>query len=89
MVKKIGGTVAGGGAVVALGAWLPWVAVLAVGVVLLLALTVTIVVLTAARGRDERQQRNSAAVLDRLLGAAFRKGLPESGQPGPGAGRPS
>ncbi len=62
---------------VAVSTWVPWVAVLALGAVLLLTATVMVVVLTAARGRDERQQRNSASVLDRLLNAIGRKLPPE------------
>jgi len=62
---------------VAVSTWVPWVAVLALGAVLLLTATVMVVVLTAARGRDERQQRNSARVLDRLLNAIGRKLPPE------------
>jgi ABC-type transport system involved in cytochrome bd biosynthesis fused ATPase/permease subunit len=69
-----------GGGTLALSAWSPLAAVLVGGVLLVLALTVAVVVLTAARGRDHRQQRNSAAVLDRLLRG-------RTGQPGRGVGR--
>jgi CHASE1-domain containing sensor protein len=74
--KSISGIVAGSGTI-AISAWLPWVAVLVLGVVLLLTVMVTVVVLTAARGRDVRQQHNSTIVLDRLLAATFRKLPPD------------
>lgn len=72
------GTLVLGSGTLVLGAWSPLAGVLVLGVVLLLALTVSVVVLTAARGRDRQQQRNSAAVLDRLLRAVFRKGPSDS-----------
>lgn len=72
--RNVGTGIAVGTGTLALGAWSPLAGVLVLGTVLLLALTVAVVVLTAARGRDRQQQRNSAAVLDRLLRAIFRKG---------------
>lgn len=70
--RNIGTGIMVGSGVLALGAWSPIAGVLALAVVLLLALTVAAVILTAARGRDRQQQRNSAVVLDRLLRAIFR-----------------
>jgi hypothetical protein len=65
--RKIGtGVVAGIGSL-ALGGRSIVVDVLFLGVVMVLALTVAVVVLTAARSSDRRKQRNSATVLDSLL----------------------
>lgn len=70
------GAAATGGGLAAAAAWgraMPLVAWVAVAVVILVFVGIAaVVVLTAARGRDPRQQRNSAAVLDRLLAAARR-----------------
>ena len=60
------GIVLSGGAA-AVGAWSPVAGVAVISVAILLALTVVIVVLTAARSPDQGRQRNSAAVLDSLL----------------------
>lgn len=69
--RKFGSTVgtgtALGGSTLALCAESRLAALLILGMVLVLTIAVVVVVLTAARGRDLRQQRNSAAVLDRLL----------------------
>jgi hypothetical protein len=59
------GVVLGGGTL-AVGAWSPVAVGAVLAVITLLALTVAVVVLTAARSSDRRKQRNSAAVLDTL-----------------------
>lgn len=71
------GIAVGGTGTLVLSTCSPLAGVLVVGVVLLLALTVSVVVLTAARGRDQWQQCNSAAVLDLLMHVIFHKGPPE------------
>jgi hypothetical protein len=63
--------------ILALGTWSPLACALVLGVVMVLALTVAVVVLTAARSSDRRKQRNSAAVLDSLL-RAIRKSPSDS-----------
>jgi hypothetical protein len=65
--RNVGSGVVVGGGTLALGAWSPVACALVLGVVLVLALTVSVVVLTAAWSSDRRKQRNSAAVLDSLL----------------------
>ena len=67
--RNVGTGVVVSSGTLALGAWSPMVGVLVLGVVMLLALTVAVVVLTAARSSDRRKQRNSATVLDSLLRA--------------------
>jgi CHASE1-domain containing sensor protein len=64
--RNVGTGVAVSGAL-AVSAWSPMTGILVAGVLLVLAVTAAVVVLTAARGRDRRQQKNSADVLDRLL----------------------
>jgi hypothetical protein len=65
--QKIGTGVAVGVGSLALGGRSNVVDALVLGVVMVLALTVAVVVLTAARSSDRRKQRNSATVLNNLL----------------------
>lgn len=65
--RGVGTGVVLGGGTLAVGAWSPVAAVAVLSVAVLLALTVAVVVLTAARSSDRRKQRNSAAVLDSLV----------------------
>jgi hypothetical protein len=58
-----------GGGTLVLGVWSPVAAAVVLGVAMVLAVTVAVVVLTAARSGDRRKQRNSKAVLDSLLRA--------------------
>ena len=70
--RSVGTGVVVGGGTLALGAWSPMAGAAVLCVAILLALTVAVVVLTAARSSDRQKQLNSAAVLDSLL---FRSGF--------------
>jgi hypothetical protein len=65
--RSVGTSVVVGGGTLAVGAWSPVAGAAVLSVAILLALTVAVVVLTAARSSDRRKQRNSAAVLDSLV----------------------
>jgi hypothetical protein len=67
--RNVGTGVVVGGGTLAVGVWSPMAGAVVLGVAVLLAVTVAVVVLTAARSSDRRKQRNSAAVLDSLLRA--------------------
>jgi hypothetical protein len=70
--RKVGTGIVVGGGTLAVSASSPAIGVAVISVAILLALTVVVVVLTAARSPDRRRQRNSAAVLDSLLGLISR-----------------
>jgi hypothetical protein len=58
-----------GGSAAVVRTWSPLASLILVGAVTVVVITVAIVALAAALGRDGRQQRNAVAVLDRLLPA--------------------